>query len=306
VAIGFYTNDQTTLPGYGTGSVRFTAKPHLRMEMKLVGIVAFNNQVVLDSLDQTGTAQIVYTPALTRRLAQCCVSGTTSFLQLDHGTGEVSTVEQEIEKVAGPSGAVLFGVKSSTGVAEQAIKPESIAVGVFGAIAALAALLIGGQSISRQLRAGADEERTLRALGAGPVTTMGDGLFGLLIAVGVGSVLAVAVAIGLSPLAPIGVVRPVYPDIGVAFDWTVLSTGFVVLVVGLGAVSLVLAFRLAPHRVDSQRAGASRAARAGGGGHPLRPRPRIGSQLGSRALGHRRGHSCAPRRGCDSYLRVQP
>jgi hypothetical protein len=156
VPIGFYTNVQTTLPGYGTGSARFTAKPPLRMDMKLIGIVAFNNQVVLDSLDQTGTAQIVYTPTLTRRLAQCCVTSTTSFLQLDHGTGDVSTVEREIEKVAGPSGPVLFGVKSNTGVAEQAIKPESIAIGVFGAIAALAALLIGGQTISRQLRSGAD------------------------------------------------------------------------------------------------------------------------------------------------------
>lgn len=258
VPIGFYTNVQTTLPGYGTGSGHFRAKPHLRVNMKLVGIVAFNNQVVLDSLDQTGTAQIVYTPALTRRLAQCCVTSTTSFLQLDHGTGEVSTVEREIEKVAGPSGPVLFGVKSSTGVAEQAIKPESIAIGVFGAIAALAALLIGAQTISRQFRAGTDEERTLRALGAGPVTTMGDGLFGLLIAVGVGSVLAVVVAIGLSPLAPIGVVRPVYPDLGVAFDWTVLGTGFVVFVVVLGALSVLLAFRLAPHRVDSQRERGSR------------------------------------------------
>ena len=257
VPIGFYTNAQTTLPGYGTGTGLFTEKPHLRMDMKLVGIVAFNNQVVLDSLDQTGTAQIVYTPALTRRLVQCCIASTTSFLQLDHGTGDVSTVEREIEKLAGPNSPVLFGVKSSTSVAEQAIKPESIAIGVFGSIAALAALLIGGQAISRQLRSGADEERTLRALGAGPVTTMGDGLFGLLIALGIGSVLAVVVAIGLSPLAPIGVVRPVYPDAGLAFDWTVLGTGFVVLVVGLGALSVILAFRLAPHRVDSQSDGGS-------------------------------------------------
>ena len=41
--------------------------------------------------------------------------------------------------------------------AERAIEPESIALGVFGAIAALAALLIAGQLIGRQIRFGADE-----------------------------------------------------------------------------------------------------------------------------------------------------
>ena len=52
--------------------------------------------------------------------------------------------------------------------AERAIEPESIALGVFGLIAALAALLIAGQVIGRQLRAGADDLDVLRALGAGP------------------------------------------------------------------------------------------------------------------------------------------
>ena len=257
VPFGFYTNDQTMLPGYGNGSGLFKVRAHLQLGMKVVGIVAFNNQVVLDSLDQTATAQIVYTPTLTRRLVQCCITSTTSFLQLDHGTGDVSAVEQEIERVAGPNGPVLFGVKSNPDTAERAIKPESIALGVFGAIAALAALLIAGQAISRQLRFGADDERTLRALGAGPAMTLGDSLLGLLIAVVAGSLLAVAVAIGLSPLAPIGVVRPVYPYRGVTFDWTVLGLGPVVFVAVLGALSVLIAYRHAPHRVDSQGNGGS-------------------------------------------------
>ncbi|HEY5025537.1 MAG TPA: ABC transporter permease [Acidimicrobiales bacterium] len=252
VPIGFYTNPQTNLPGYGT-SGSFKAKAHLSMDMKVVGIVAFNNQVVLDSLDKTGTAQIVYTPALTRRLVSCCIDSTVSALQLDHGFRDVGTVEREIEHVAGPNGPPFFGVEPNVTIAERAIKPESIALGVFGGIAALATLLIAGQAIGRQLRFGAQEERILRALGAGPAMTMGDGLVGLVIAVLIGSVLAAAVAVGLSPLAPIGVVRPVYPARGVAFDWTVLGLGVAVLVVVLGAVGAVIAFRHAPHRVGVER-----------------------------------------------------
>ena len=69
--------------------------------------------------------------------------------------------------------------------------------------------------------------------------TMGDGLMGTFISVIVGSLLAVVVAVGLSPLAPIGVVRPVYPDPGIAFDWTALGFGLLVLVVVLSAVAVV-------------------------------------------------------------------
>jgi hypothetical protein len=251
--VGFYTNAQTTLPGYGAGG-GFKHKAHVAMDMKVVGIVAFNNQVVLDSLDQTATAEIVYTPALTRRLVSCCITSTTTALRLDGGAAEVGTVEREIAHLAGPNGPSFFGVGPKVIVAERAIKPESIALGVFGGIAALAALLIAGQAIGRQLRFGLEEEQTLRALGADPAMTMGDGLLGLVIAVVIGSVLAAVVAVGLSPLAPIGVVRPVYPDGGVSFDWTVLGLGFAVLVVVLSVVGAVIAYLHAPHRVDLQRA----------------------------------------------------
>jgi len=268
VPIGFYTNAQTTLPGYGTGgTATFKAKAHLAMDMKVVGIVTFNNQVVLDSLDATNTAQIVYTLALTHRLVQCCVTSTTTYLKLSHGVSDIAAVEREITR-AHPGGSVPFGVESSTDVAERAIKPESIALGVFGGIAALATVLIAGQAISRQLRLRAEEGRTLRALGASPAMTMGDGLMGTFISVIVGSLLAVVVAVGLSPLAPIGVVRPVYPDPGIAFDWTALGFGLLVLVVVLSAVAVAVAYRQAPHRTgvsrDRDRIRRSGAARTAG------------------------------------------
>ena len=115
-------------------------------------------------------------------------------------------------------------------------------------IAALAALLIAAQAIARQLRAGRDDLQVLRALGAGPAMTAADGLTGILGAVVAGSLLAVGVAVALSPIAPIGPVRPVYPSPGVAFDWTVLGLGFVALVGVLGTVAVVLALRGAPRR----------------------------------------------------------
>jgi hypothetical protein len=55
-------------------------------------------------------------------------------------------------------------------------------------------------------------------------------------------------AVGLSPIAPLGSVRAVYPYLGVAFDWTVLGLGAGVLAGVLALVAVVLAYRGAPHR----------------------------------------------------------
>jgi hypothetical protein len=137
--------------------------------------------------------------------------------------------------------------------AERAIKPESIALGVFGGIATLAALLIAAQLIGRQVRLGADDVGTLRALGADPAMTSSDGLIGVVGAVVIGSLVALAVAVGLSTLAPIGPVRSVDPSAGVSFDWTVLAVGLAVLVVGLTVLSVALSARQAPHRATARR-----------------------------------------------------
>jgi hypothetical protein len=119
---------------------------------------------------------------------------------------------------------------------------------VFGLIAGLAAILIAGQLIARQLGFWAQEERTMRALGADPGMTVGDGLLGIGGAVVVGALLAGAVAVALSPLSPLGPVRPVYPHPGVAADWAVLGLGVLAFVVVLGALAVVLAVQRAPHR----------------------------------------------------------
>ena len=65
-------------------------------------------------------------------------------------------------------------------------------------------------------------------------------LLGPLCAVIVGAVLAVAVAVGFSPLSPIGPVRAVYPNGGFAFDWPVLGVGFALLFLVLSAISIGL------------------------------------------------------------------
>jgi hypothetical protein len=236
---------------------QFASAPNVRSalheRLTLVGTVVLNNAVVQDEIDANGPTTVIFTPALTQRLDNCCAIFTFTFLQLDQGSRDVPAVEAEIERVV-PSKLPYDFYDTSIDVtkAQNAIKPEAIALGVFGLIAGLAAIVIAGQVIGRQLGFWAPEERTLRALGADPVMTVGDGLLGIMGAVVVGALLAAAVAVALSPLAPLGPVRPYYPDPGVAFDWAVLGVGMAVLVVVLGSVAIVLAVQRAPQRAGTR------------------------------------------------------
>jgi len=250
IPYGLYTQKQMRLPGFGTPRV----PPHRRIDARLVGLVQVSNAIVQDDTDQFPTF-IFFTPALGRQVlagdsGQGIAGAVIYGLQLERGNSGVAAVEREFSRLV-PRGTIdQFHATGPVGAkVDRTLKPLAIALGVFGAVAALAALLIGAQVISRQLRAADEDLTVLRALGAGPATIAADGLIGMLGAVVTGSVLAAAVAVALSPLSPLGPVRPVYPEPGTAFDWTVLGTGLLVLIGGLGTIAVTLAYRGAPHRV---------------------------------------------------------
>lgn len=227
-----------------------------QVNLTVVGIGVFNTQVLQDGIDSGRTGLLLGTPGLVRKFASCCASGMIDGLRLDGGSRYDTAVGREYQHLVAtspdisPGGSELYVYITSAieAQAQRAIRPEAIALGVFAAIAGLAALIIGIQSISRQLRAAADDTGVLRALGAGPATIMADGLPGMVAAVTAGALLADALAVGLSPFSLFGPVREVEPGRGIYLDWTVLGLGSIGLVLLLGGVAAVFAYRLAPHR----------------------------------------------------------
>ena len=183
VPLGFYTNAQEASPDFGRPGTR----PYLRINVRIVGKAIFSREVVQDDADTSLNGGALFTPALARRLAACCSKFTESAVQLSGGSRYVAPTEAAIEQIVPKGFPVEFYVTSlTTAKAERAIRPESIALAVFGGIAGLATLVIGGQLIGRQLRLGAGDLGTLRALGASPAMTTGDGLPGILAAVAAG------------------------------------------------------------------------------------------------------------------------
>ena len=167
VPLGFYTNAQINLAGFGTPSVA----PRLRIRARVTGIVVFNNGVVQDDIDRA-YGFVVLTPALIKEaiaVSPGAAAPSLYGLQLDHGANDVRTVEQEIVHLVPPGSTYQFHVTSRVvAEVELAMKPESVALGGFGVIAALVCLVLGIQAISRQLRSGDEDRRVMRSLGAGP------------------------------------------------------------------------------------------------------------------------------------------
>ena len=245
VPMGFYTNRQTDLPGFGTAAV----KPYRRIDMRVAGIGLPVTEIVTDDVD-TGGPLGYFTPALTRELLRCCVNYTETAIKVAH-PDQVAGLVDDITR-ASPGGmppGFSATAEDAEGKANRAMKPLSIALGVFGGITALAALLIAVQVIGRYLRRRRQESQVLRSLGADPTTLASDALIGVVGATAVGSLLAVGVAVALSPISPLGPIRPFYPTPGISFDWTVLGGGFGVIFVGLALAATALAIRNSPERV---------------------------------------------------------
>jgi FtsX-like permease family len=117
-----------------------------------------------------------------------------------------------------------FGVR-------RAIALETAALLVFAALAALATVLLVGQTLARQVVLESVEYPTLRALGMTPGQLVAIALVRAVV-IGLGGATgAVATAAALSALTPIGVARRAELDPGIWLDWPVLGCGSLVIVV---------------------------------------------------------------------------
>ncbi len=248
VAIGFQTDAQAE-DNYSGTDFRVA-------KLTVVGLIETSDQIVQDQVDSLGGGEVLFSRALTRQLDAEYSTFSGVDLQVKGGTANVPTVVAQASRLipkglSVATGSALTSVHVAT--AHRTLGPLALALEVFGVLAGLAALLIGAQSLLRQLRLGAAERAVLRSLGSSPAMTLGDALSGVLAATVAGTVLAVGVAILLSPVGPIGPVRSVYPSRGFTADWPVLGLGALVLMVGLGAIVTASAVREAPERAGRRR-----------------------------------------------------
>jgi hypothetical protein len=164
-------------------------------------------------------------------------------VHLRHGLADLPAFERAVTRIVSPGdGQIHVGSQAENTVSTTAgaIHLESVGLILFGVLAGLAAMLILGQALSRQVAADSAEHPTLAALGMsrrldGPARARRRRVGGGVLAV---------VTRSLSPLTPIGLARRAEIDPGVSIDVVALGLGFV------GVVALTVGWASCGVRAD--------------------------------------------------------
>jgi FtsX-like permease family len=218
----------------------------------VVAAIVDQPPVLVDQFDEVAGALLP--PAATARYLNGQFAFAWVGLRLRAGAAGIPALERELagpqdalDREAGvPAGTLSFNIRSLDIVhqqAQQAIEPQAVALAIFGALAALALLVLAGQALAQLLALSAADVPAMRAVGAPRAqAALAVSLDGAASVVG-GIMLAVAGAVAVSPLAPVGPVRAFDPARGFEADPLVLAGGGGALTVILLGVLAALAWR---------------------------------------------------------------
>jgi ABC-type lipoprotein release transport system permease subunit len=213
---------------------------------RVVGIVELP-PVLVDQFDQVQGAILPQAATLAALHHRNAVEFSWVALRLDKGSAGIPALQASLARLATKvGGGISFAIRSLATVHEQvqeAIRPQAVALAVFGVAALLALLVLVGQSVAQLLDRTTSQLETLRALGLSRARAALTAGLGGAAAVAAGMALAVAGAVAVSPLAPVGPVHQVDPARGFRFDLTVLLGGGLLLTVVLLGLVAWLAWR---------------------------------------------------------------
>ena len=211
--------------------------PFAEVDMTIVGVGVFPDEVVQHESDRI--PRYLLTPAFATQNAEAA-SYVWHHLVLKRGEADVAAVESRyVAERPESAGAVFRHHAEDVARAQVAIRPAALALAFFGAAMALATLALVGLALARQVRTDEDTDDVLRALGAPRRAVAGKAIALSAIPILAGTVLAVLVGVAVSPAMPIGPVRRIEVDPGVAFDWTVLGLGALAFVACLFGVVVI-------------------------------------------------------------------
>ena len=181
-------------------------------------------------------------------------------IRLERGDADLGAFRAGVERIAAGAPVGIYPKRNIVSKLERSIHVQAQALWVLAALGGLTALLLVGQALARQTTLESSDHPLLRSLGMTSRQLLALGL-ARVAPVGVAAgALAIAVAVALSPLAPIGAARAAEPDPGLAVDSLVVGLG------GAATAALVLLAALGPAwRASRTRADA---------GHP-RPSPAV-------------------------------
>ena len=185
----------------------------------------------------TSTETLLFgSPAFARRYAALNV-GSTIYVLLRH-PGDLLAFERQVPAAAPGITYEIKPASQELSTFSRVANPYTNTLWIFAFVAAIASLLIVAQALLRMVRADAEAGAALRAVGTTSTQRAAVAAARAGLAVLGGTVVAVVVAILVSGLFPLGLVRRVEPDPGLRIDAGVLGLGALAIGASLSMVIL--------------------------------------------------------------------
>ena len=229
-----YTQEQQTAGRYDEPE-----GPDVTLEVVGVADSPFNLAAV------PGAGDLLVGPAFRERYGPGLAAFSNLVVRLDDPERDLPRLEAEVARRYPGRGVPVYDLAAAGKRVTNGTGLEANGLLLFSAAVVAAGLVILGQSLSRSVTSASSDVPTLVAVGfsrrqAAWGLALPHVLSGL-----VAVVVAVGVAIALSPRFPIGLGRRVEPDVGLHVDLPVVAGGVLLLVVALAAAVGVTAWRAA-------------------------------------------------------------
>jgi hypothetical protein len=223
------------------------------VDLRVVGMVRYPKDLVPVVTNQdnlfVNSGELYLTPAYWQRYGPNIARyGIVLAMTLRHGQADLPRLRADLRRLYGDRAVVeaaegLTTDKTITAGPRRAIRLESAALAGFAVLTALAALLLVGQTLGRQILLEAAESPTLRALGMTRGQLVGVAVVRAAPIAVAGAALAVAGAVALSAATPLGVARRAELDPGIAVDLPVLAVGAAAVAAGVLACAAAAGWR---------------------------------------------------------------
>ena len=198
--------------------------------------------------------EVQLTSALYRELTHKAATVPLLAAYLEHGNADRAEFEREVERLAGGEDVGFGGEAEFVDQLQRGVHVQAGALWVLSALAAIVALLLVGQGLARHAFEESSDYPTLRAIGMTRTQLLALALIRAAVLGLLGALLAGALTIALSPLAPIGsLAREAEPDPGLSVDWLVVVGGALVLFTAIMVAAAIAAWRSIRPIGDSAR-----------------------------------------------------
>jgi hypothetical protein len=221
------------------------------LELEVVAVQRLPDDLAVDTRAAEGFVSL--TPAFHRAYqSRIAHFPPAPRIRLERGRADLAAFTDAARRLARDSPEVSVITRADLALrVEQATRAQVVALVLFAALAAVAALVVIGQTLTRELMLATAGHDTLRALGASRQQLVAAMTLPVGLVSAVGGLVGAGIAVLASPLMPMGLARRAEPAPGLAVHLAGIGIGMVATVVLIAGWVAVPAWRLARARPDA-------------------------------------------------------